>query len=73
MQAGQLAESVAKVVDGQFAEQIDVGDVQDEFSGVITRALSILVLGMETRLDQELAAMTKIAWGTVEAVGDQSE
>ncbi|GAQ83207.1 vacuolar protein sorting-associated protein 53 [Klebsormidium nitens] len=71
--AGQLAESVAKVVDAQFVEQVDVGDVQDEFSGVITRALSILVLGMETRLDQELAAMTKIAWGTVEAVGDQSE
>jgi hypothetical protein len=61
------------VIDPQYTEQIDVNDVQDEFSGVITRALSILVLGMETRLDQELASMTKIAWGTVEAVGDQSE
>lgn len=47
--------------------------VQDEFSGVITRALSTLVLGLETRLEVELANMARLPWATLEGVGDQSE
>lgn len=46
---------------------------QDEFSGVITRALSVLVAGMETRLDAELDNMVRMPWATLETVGDQSE
>ena len=47
--------------------------VQDEFSGVITKALSTLVLGLETRLEVELANMARLPWATLEGVGDQSE
>lgn len=47
--------------------------VQDEFSAVITRALVTLVLGLETKFDAEMAAMTHVPWGSLEAVGDQSE
>lgn len=47
--------------------------VQDEFSGVITKALSTLVLGLETRLENELANMARLPWATLESVGDQSE
>lgn len=71
--AGQLGESVQNRIDTQFAESVDMNEEQDEFSGLITRALSVLVLGMETRLDAELAAMTKVQWASLEAVGDQSE
>lgn len=46
---------------------------QDEFSGVITKALSTLVLGLETRLENELANMARLPWATLESVGDQSE
>lgn len=47
--------------------------MQDEFSGVITKALSTLVLGLETRLENELANMARLPWATLEGVGDQSE
>jgi len=47
--------------------------LQDEFSGVITKALSTLVLGLETRLENELANMARLPWATLESVGDQSE
>ena len=47
--------------------------LQDEFSGVITRALSVLVLGLECRLDVELERMTRAPWAALETVGDQSE
>ena len=47
--------------------------VQDEFSAVITKALVTLVHGLETKFDSEMAAMTRVPWGTLESVGDQSE
>ena len=45
---------------------------QDEFSAVITRSLVTLVLGIETKFDTEMAAMTRVPWGALDSVGDQS-
>lgn len=71
--AGELAESVSKIIDPQFADGVDMSEVQDEFSAVITRSLVTLVHGLETKFDIEMAAMTRVPWGTLESVGDQSE
>ncbi|KAL3820049.1 hypothetical protein ACJIZ3_005954 [Penstemon smallii] len=69
----ELAENVSKIVEPQFADKIDMSEVQDEFSAVITKALVTLVQGIETKFDAEMAAMTRVPWGTLESVGDQSE
>nr|XP_011467639.1 PREDICTED: vacuolar protein sorting-associated protein 53 A isoform X2 [Fragaria vesca subsp. vesca] len=71
--SGELAESVSKIIDSQLADGVDMSEVQDEFSAVITRALVTLVQGLETKFDNEMAAMTRVPWGTLESVGDQSE
>ncbi|XP_058723659.1 vacuolar protein sorting-associated protein 53 A [Vicia villosa] len=71
--AGELAESVSKIIDHQFADGVDMSEVQDEFSAVITKSLVTLVNGLETKFDIEMAAMTRVPWGTLESVGDQSE
>ncbi|XP_026383125.1 vacuolar protein sorting-associated protein 53 A-like [Papaver somniferum] len=71
--SGELAENVAKIIDSQYADKVDMSDVQGEFSTVITRALVTLVQGLETKFDAEMAAMTRVPWGTLESVGDQSE
>ncbi|KAL6287108.1 hypothetical protein ACE6H2_011498 [Prunus campanulata] len=71
--SGELAESVSKIIDSQFADGVDMSEVQDEFSAVITKALVTLVHGLETKFDAEMAAMTRVPWGTLESVGDQSE
>ncbi|KAL1552043.1 HIT domain protein [Salvia divinorum] len=71
--SGELAENVSKIVDPQSADSIDMSEVQDEFSAVITKALITLVHGIETKFDSEMAAMTRVPWGTLESVGDQSE
>ena len=47
--------------------------MKDEFSAVITKSLVTLVQGLETKFDAEMAAMTRVPWGTLENVGDQSE
>ncbi|KAM1016244.1 hypothetical protein ACFX13_046688 [Malus domestica] len=71
--SGELAESVSKIIDTQFADGVDMSEVQDEFSAVITKALVTLVHGLETKFDAEMAAMTRVPWATLESVGDQSE
>ncbi|KAG6391062.1 hypothetical protein SASPL_148810 [Salvia splendens] len=71
--SGELAENVSKIVDPQYADSIDMSEVQDEFSAVITKALITLVHGIETKFDSEMVAMTRVPWGTLESVGDQSE
>lgn len=70
--AEQLAENISKIIDAQFAEKVDMSEEQDEFSAVITRALMTLVHGLETKLEIELAAMTRVPWAALESVGDQS-
>lgn len=71
--SGELAENVSKIVDPVFVDRIDMSEVQDEFSAVITKALITLVNGIETKFDVEMATMTRVPWGTLESVGDQSE
>ncbi|XXG68435.1 hypothetical protein AAC387_Pa06g1522 [Persea americana] len=71
--AGELAENVSKIIDSQFADKVDMSEVQDEFSAVITKALMTLVHGLETKFDAEMAAMTRVPWSALESVGDQSE
>ncbi|RLN23300.1 vacuolar protein sorting-associated protein 53 A [Panicum miliaceum] len=71
--SGELAENVAKMINPQFADKVDMYEVQDEFSAVITKALMTLVHGLETKFDAEMVAMTRVPWATLESVGDQSE
>ncbi|CAD6228624.1 unnamed protein product [Miscanthus lutarioriparius] len=71
--SGELAENVAKMINPQFADKVDMSEVQDEFSAVITKALMTLVHGLETKFDAEMIAMTRVPYATLEGVGDQSE
>lgn len=71
--AGELAENVSKIIDQRLVDIVDMTEVQDEFSAVITRALVTLVHGIVTKFDAEMAAMTRVPWGTLESVGDQSD
>ncbi|KAL9244013.1 hypothetical protein vseg_017833 [Gypsophila vaccaria] len=71
--AGELAENIAKIIDPLFAERVDMSEVQDEYSAVITKSLITLVHGLETKFDAEMVAMTRVPWASLESVGDQSE
>ncbi|KAJ8484465.1 hypothetical protein OPV22_016950 [Ensete ventricosum] len=71
--SGELAENISKIIDPSFANKVDMSEVQDEFSAVITKALVTLVHGLETKFDAEMTAMTRVPWATLESVGDQSE
>ncbi|XP_047264863.1 vacuolar protein sorting-associated protein 53 A isoform X3 [Capsicum annuum] len=70
---GELADNVSKLIDAQFVDGVDMSEVQDEFSAVITKSLITLVHGIETKFDSEMAAMSRVPWSTLESVGDQSD
>uniref|UniRef100_A0A1D1YLX4 Vacuolar protein sorting-associated protein 53 n=1 Tax=Anthurium amnicola TaxID=1678845 RepID=A0A1D1YLX4_9ARAE len=71
--SGELAENVLKIIDSLFVDKVDMSEVQDDFSALITKSLMTLVHGLETKFDAEMVAMTRVPWGTLECVGDQSE
>ena len=48
--------------------QVDVGEEEDACQGVVTAGLSVLVLGVETRLDAALLQMTRLPWASLESV-----
>ncbi len=47
---------------------MDVSEEEEEFQGVVTACLNVLLLGIETRLDGGLQAMVRVNWSAVEAV-----
>ncbi|CAG9465572.1 unnamed protein product [Pedinophyceae sp. YPF-701] len=68
-----LAESVAKLLeDEDLRAGVDPSGEQDEFHALKSRALQALVLGVDTRLEQHLHAMSRVAWSSVDMVGDAS-
>ena len=46
-----------------------MSEEEDEFQGVITHCLTVLLLGIETRVEGALAAMARINWAGMEMVG----
>ena len=48
--------------------QVNVAEEEDAFAGVVTACLSVLVLGVETRLDAVLTQMTRLPWASLESV-----
>lgn len=51
-----------------FVWQVDVQPEEDEFQSVMTASLSVLILGVETRLDVPLQQMIRMPWATMETV-----
>ena len=68
---GPLGESMQRMLDVNLREQVNAGDTEDEFASLVTAALTTLVSGLEARTEL-VTGVTKINWGALELVGDQS-
>ena len=59
------------MLDANLKEAVDASATEDAFASLVTAALTTLVSALEART--EIATgITKINWGTLEVVGDQS-
>lgn len=52
--------------------QVNFEREEEIFHGLSAQCLSVLVLGINTRLEAALVEMTKIRWDTIEATGDET-
>lgn len=68
----QLEKKLKEKVDKIYADNINLSQEQDLFHNVISNCIQLLVQDIESVCESALITMTKIQWGTIEGVGDQS-
>lgn len=68
----QLEEKLREKTDKCYAEKINLSQEQDIFHNVISNCIQLLVQDLESACESALTAMTKVQWGAIEVVGDQS-
>ncbi|KAF2075222.1 hypothetical protein CYY_003483 [Polysphondylium violaceum] len=69
---GQMNDSIKKIIDERHKEQINMQDIQNEFSSIIAKGVKSIVNGIESKLDPHLLAMARIDWDRYQYVGDNS-
>lgn len=69
----QLRRALASKLDPpDLVTEIDFSEEEEEFHSAVSRCLTALLLGLETKLETGLATMSRHSWATVEMAGDQS-
>jgi len=68
-----LEESIKLLIGEDIGKTVDMTSNQEDFTIVLTKAVRILVGGLETKMELPLSKMINIPWITCDSVGDQSE
>jgi len=68
----QLEDSIIKVIDADVAEHVDLSGVKEEFQGVVTHGMRVLVAALETRAAPALAQMPKLKWDAMEELSEDT-
>lgn len=63
----------SKLESPTLSDDIDSSELEEEFRSVATKCVSVLLLGVETKLEAPLGALLKHNWASVEVVGDHSD
>ncbi|KAJ3379710.1 Vacuolar protein sorting-associated protein 53 [Lobulomyces angularis] len=69
----QLEEKLAEKINVEFKTLVNLNSEREEFINVTSSALKILVKCIGSSVDPALYNMSKVPWGSIESVGDQSE
>ncbi|KAG0294641.1 Vacuolar protein sorting-associated protein 53 [Linnemannia gamsii] len=69
----QLEERLWANIDPEFVDQVTMEPERQAFLQIISACTRALVRAVESHYDPAMVSMSKLPWGTVEYVGDQSE
>ncbi|KAF9540142.1 Vacuolar protein sorting-associated protein 53 [Mortierella hygrophila] len=69
----QLEERLWANIDPEFVDQVTMEPERQAFLQIISACTRALVRAVETHYEPAMVSMSKLPWGTVEYVGDQSE
>lgn len=70
---GQLGRAMATRLEAPLGKDVDFSEGEEQFQLLATQCMSVLILGVETRLEAPLGALIRHNWGAIETAGDQSD
>jgi len=68
-----LTETIKKLIDPKFIDQIDMKDEQVQFEQTNSQALNSLLTCLNNKVETAFAQMAKMNWASWDSVGDQSD
>ena len=68
-----LEDLIRDTVDDQFKDKVDMMGQQEAFHDITSKAIRVLVSGLENRLDEALKIMTLTNWAIFDEVGEESD
>lgn len=73
MTTSQLEEKLREKVDENYSDKVDLEGVKEGFMRAMSICIDNIVKSLEQAYDQQFVQMTKLSWGTMDTVGDQSD
>ncbi|GFH29755.1 uncharacterized protein HaLaN_28471, partial [Haematococcus lacustris] len=67
-----LATAVQKDIKPALADKVDLSEEEGSFQGVASACMTVLVLGINTKLDASLQDMGRVRWDMIDSPGDDS-
>lgn len=71
--SSQLEEKLKEKIDDSYEEKVDFEGVKENFMRAISICIDSMIKSLEQSFDPQMVQMTKLAWGTMDSVGDQSD
>ncbi|KAI8079383.1 hypothetical protein BDF21DRAFT_340243 [Thamnidium elegans] len=73
MTTSQLEEKLREKVDENYSDKVDLEGVKEGFMRAMSICIDAIVRCLEQAYDQQFVQMTRLSWGTMDTVGDQSD
>ncbi|KAI8983955.1 Vps53-like protein [Mycotypha africana] len=68
----QLEEKLKEKVDDTFREKVNLEGVKENFMRTASTSIDAMIKYLEQAVDPQMSQMTRLPWGTMDSVGDQS-
>lgn len=73
MTTSQLEEKLKEKVDSDYQDKVDLQGVKERFMRAISICIDAIVKSLELSFETQMVQMTRLSWGTMDSVGDQSD
>ncbi|KAI8646117.1 Vps53-like protein [Parasitella parasitica] len=73
MTTSQLEEKLKEKVDSDYQAKVDLQAVKENFMRAISTCIDAIIKSLESAFEPQMVQMTRLSWGTMDSVGDQSD
>ncbi|CAO3673961.1 unnamed protein product [Rhizopus microsporus] len=73
MTTQQLEDKLKEKIDAEYVDQIDFTNEKERFLQAISLCIDAIIKSIDQVLDTQFLQMTRLPWGTMDSVGDQSD